>query len=299
MIRNEPFGIDLSSHNEHIDVDKLRAFIPRVEFAWARTGESWGYKDPKFDIFRDQFENQLGIWFGGYHILYPGQPALDQVKNFINIAGKNLRGYAWDVELVHGCTPLQIRECMRIACEETLNLGLPTWGYTSPGWANSWIIPDGVAAPAFFAQIKWWLAQYTGTDNEHPGPLMEMNGVKPQNVYIHQSHNRWEGYLIGQPSGSPHFDGNRWLIGAPIQPTPQPEPEQPSANTRLIDIKTIQTGMLNIRRGAGTNYGVAGTLLRGNVVECLEYKLVNGNTWARVGQAQWIAAIYNGQNYIA
>lgn len=107
---------------------------------------------------------------------------------------------------------------------------------------------------------------------------------------------------------NPSCDLNIWMRDAahyqsffggvtpPVVVEPEPEPIQ---NTRLVDVKTVQIGTLNIRRGAGTSYGVAGTLLRGNVVECLEYKLVNGNTWARVGQAQWIAANYNGQNYIA
>ncbi len=116
----------------------------------------------------------------------------------------------------------------------------------------------------------------------------------------------WQYSSVGNAGFCSPCDMNVWMrdeahyknfFNSSIVSEPIPEPEP--VNTRLVDIKTVQIGMLNIRRGAGTNYGVAGTLIKGSVVECLEYKIVNGNTWARVGQSQWIAAIYNGQNYIS
>jgi len=93
------------------------------------------------------------------------------------------------------------------------------------------------------------------------------------------------------------FFGSTVVVTPPVVVNPPVVAEH--ANTRMVDVKTVQIGMLNMRRGAGTNFGIAGILMRGDVVECLEYKNVNGNTWARVGQSQWVAAVYNGQNYIA
>lgn len=217
-MRTEEFGIDVSSHNEQVDVAKLKSFVPKIAFGWARTGESYAWQDPKFNYFRDIFENQLGIWFGGYHILYPGENPAAQAKNMIKIAGKSLPGYACDTELIHGCSAKQIQTAMGIFAQEILMAGLPAWGYTSPGWANGWLFPASLPIPSWANLLKWWLGQYLvfpdgyiGYD-EHPGPLMAMNGVKKEKVFIHQTTSSLPGKAIGQPAGSPRLDGNRMLI---------------------------------------------------------------------------------------
>ena len=237
--RTEPFGIDVSQHNRKMDIDRLKNYLPRIAFAWARSGESWGYKDPTFDYFRDLFEKQFGIWFGAYHVMYPGENPVNQAKKFVSNVGKDCKGYAWDVELVHGRTPKQIQECMRICSLELLNMGLPVWGYTSPGWAGSngnsgWIMPKQLIYPAWINQIKWWFAQYTFSGVEYAGVCDIMNGVKRENVYIHQTTSALNGQLFGQPVGSPKTDGNRWLIGKPPMP--------PTAEDEIIDM----TNVLNI-----------------------------------------------------
>jgi len=229
--RTEPFGIDVSSNNDFMDIDKLKNYIPKVSFAWARSGMSWGWKDPKFDYFRDLYENQLGVWFGAYHVMYPGESPVNQAKKFVSIVGKDCRGYAWDVELTHGKTPAQIRECMRVCSLELLNMGLPVWGYTSPGWANGWIMPKQLVYPAWINQIKWWFAQYTLSGVEYAGVCDIMNGVKRENVYIHQTTSSLNGRLFGQPVGSPKTDGNRWLIGKPPMP--------PTSEDEIIDMTNV------------------------------------------------------------
>ena len=72
-----------------------------------------------------------------------------------------------------------------------------------------------------------------------------------------------------------------------VTSTPIPEPVPTPINQRLVDVKSVQVASLNMRSGAGVNYPIIKPLAKGTVVECLEYKDVTGNLWARVGQGQW------------
>lgn len=240
MARTEPFGIDVSQHNDRVNIDLVTTYRPKIVYAWARTGISWAYKDTRFDYFRDVFEYRMGIWFGGYHVLYPDQSGQAQARNMVKIAGKELKGYACDVELVRGCSPAKIRQEMGNFCMEILNMGLDAWGYTSPLWANSYIIPSGAIAPDWFSKIKWWLAQYLRIVAEHPGPLSRMNGVATSDVYIHQTSSMFSGPDIGQPTGAPYFDGNRWLIGTPGGITPPPQPS--TLEERVARLESFHVG---------------------------------------------------------
>lgn len=303
-MRSEPFGIDLSSHNGGVSVETLRKFRYPIRFAWARTGESYAWQDPKFIQYRDIFENQLGVWFGGYHVLYPGEPGAAQAKNMIRIAGKGLPGYACDAELIHGQTPTKIRTEMGNFVQEILMAGLPAWGYTSPGWANTWILPYGVAVPAWMEKIKWWLGQYltfpegyTGYD-EHPGPVMAMNGVRKDQVYIHQTTSSLPGKDAGQPASSPRLDGNRMLIdflGGYVKPEPEPI-EEVKADTLLFEALCLVSG-LNIRT---TPTDAVNTNKTGQY--CVSGKTypvyeVSG-AWWRIGVDRWACSSKDGKTFL-
>lgn len=292
-MRTEVFGIDVSSHNERVDVAKLKTFTPKIQFAWARTGESYAWQDPKFNTFRDVFEYQLGVWFGGYHILYPSENGAAQARNMIKIAGKSLPGYACDTELIHGCSPKQIQTAMGIFAQEILMAGLPAWGYTSPGWANGWLFPTSLPIPSWANRLKWWLGQYlTFPDgyigyDEHPGPVMKMNGVKKENVYIHQTTSSLPGAAIGQPAGSPRLDGNRMLIdfiGGYIPPATPPVEIPEEAETMLFEALCIVT-RLNIRTSPEK---VPSNLTGKYCTINSKYPVyeVSGDWW-RIGDHQW------------
>lgn len=231
MARTEPFGLDTSIFNTGLNATKIKAHVPQVTFAFSRTGISWGYKDPTFATSKNLFENEVGIWFGGYHVLYPNESGVAQATNFLNVAGKNLDAYVWDLELQHGATPEKIRETLRICCSELLNKGLPVWVYMSPGWCNSYLMPYGTPTPSYFKDVKWWLAQYLTSGAEHPGPLMKANGVDPSWVYVHQTAETYDGAKFGQPYGT-KIDTNRWLKGFPSI-TPPTEITDTEKLTRL------------------------------------------------------------------
>ncbi len=74
----------------------------------------------------------------------------------------------------------------------------------------------------------------------------------------------------------------------PVTEPPAAEPENPSGGTTM---GTVNTSSLRIRQGAGTSYNVVGFVYKGNRVEILETKTVNGDTWGRISKG-WISLSY-------
>ena len=64
--------------------------------------------------------------------------------------------------------------------------------------------------------------------------------------------------------------------------------QEPEVSTQM---GTVNTSVLRIRAGAGTNYDVAGYLQEGNRVEILETKQVGSVLWGRIEQG-WISLEY-------
>lgn len=64
------------------------------------------------------------------------------------------------------------------------------------------------------------------------------------------------------------------------------------ASTSVTTYTAVVTGKtLNIRSGAGTDYGVVGTLSKGDKITILEQTTVNGKEWGRIEQG-WISMSY-------
>jgi hypothetical protein len=72
-----------------------------------------------------------------------------------------------------------------------------------------------------------------------------------------------------------------------VEPVPEPSPIEVG---RVV--KTLVN--LNIRKGAGTSYGVWATAPKGAILDVLEVK----GDWVRVGWNQWALSKYNGVRYI-
>lgn len=76
------------------------------------------------------------------------------------------------------------------------------------------------------------------------------------------------------------------------EPKPEePKPEQPKDEVVATGKIKLQSGKLNIRSGAGTNYSVVGYLSNGDKVEILETKMVGATKWGRI-QKGWISMTY-------
>jgi len=235
----EDGGVDFSVHNDRVDVDKLRAFVPKVTFGFARIGMSWGYKDPKFNYFRNILEDQMGVWFAGYHVIFPAENIEAQFDNMMAAAGPNLKAYVIDDELIHGCSPAKKRQALNEFAQRILDAGKEAWIYTSPLWCNQNITPKGCIIPEAMLRSKWWLAQYLYQQTggiEYPNPPDLVNGISRDKVYVHQTTSAMPGWKIGQPSGSPTFDFNRWLIGKPEGGVTPPQPPPVLTYEQKVDV---------------------------------------------------------------
>jgi len=78
-------------------------------------------------------------------------------------------------------------------------------------------------------------------------------------------------------------------------PTPVIPPE---VKTKTVELKTVQVPVLRMRAGPGVGYPIVGSLKGGAVVEILDTAQVGADVWMRVGQGQWSAALYKGQEYL-
>jgi hypothetical protein len=245
-MRTEDAGLDFSTHNGTISVPLLREFVPKVSFMFARTGMSWGYKDARFNYYRDIAENQLQIPFGGYHVIFPAESVKKQFDNMIAASGKKLAWYVVDDELIHGCTPAQKLVALGEFVNRILDAGLDAWVYSSPSWFNQYVLPKNVLTPSWLNVIKWWLAQYLYKQDggiEYPNPPDLINGLHRDRVFIHQTTSKANGYSIGQESGSPALDLDRWLIGRVPGSTVTPEPT--SVEGRLTSLEARVTVLEN------------------------------------------------------
>lgn len=78
----------------------------------------------------------------------------------------------------------------------------------------------------------------------------------------------------------------------PEDPKPEePKPEQPKDEVIATGKVKLQSGKLNVRSGAGTNYSVVGYLSNGDAVEILETKMVGATEWGRITKG-WISMTY-------
>lgn len=76
-------------------------------------------------------------------------------------------------------------------------------------------------------------------------------------------------------------------------PTPDtPDvPETPSTPAEGTEC-TVTGSALNVRSGAGTNYGVISSVYKGQTVTIVETKTVSGTTWGRMASGGWISLQY-------
>lgn len=68
----------------------------------------------------------------------------------------------------------------------------------------------------------------------------------------------------------------------------QDAPSDPVVATGTVSAKTN----LNVRSGAGTNYGIVGSMSYNSKVNVYEIVTVNGQKWGRVSQNQWVCLTY-------
>ena len=87
-----------------------------------------------------------------------------------------------------------------------------------------------------------------------------------------------------------------WAGKTPPVVCPPNEDEEPSAPVpdQPGQMAVVCGSGLNIRKGAGTNYGIWATAPKGTLLDVLEIK----GDWVRVGWKQWCMARLDGDDYL-
>jgi hypothetical protein len=127
----------------------------------------------------------------------------------------------------------------------------------TPALDEHWVLVVGKVDGSYIINDPWTGTQFKFEDTY---------GAPSKGIYIVSTYN-----FAGTPAPLP-----------PDEPEPLPEGK----------VRTLVN--LNIRQGAGTNYGIWATAPKGTQLDVLE---VVGD-WVRVGWNQWCLSKYNGVKYI-
>jgi GH25 family lysozyme M1 (1,4-beta-N-acetylmuramidase) len=239
-----PLGVDISAYQYSSDGKRKTNFDiinAKCEFVAVRAGISWGYQDKWI---RYSWDN-LTVPRMAYHVIYPGESAVNQMQHFLNIVRPTATDrLVLDMELDHGQTKAKITDTL-IKCLEYVreHTGRYPIVYSRASWINQFVdvsqLPD----------VDWWLAHYLKalpypqfTPEKSPPPALP-NGVG--RWLIHQTGERGDGSAVGVASH--YVDTNRWngtheqmlaYFGLADDSEPLP-PELPEVQEPLFEAKVV------------------------------------------------------------
>ncbi len=237
--RTERFGIDESRYQPDTDYAVMgSAPIPPV-FGAARSSISYGYTDPWLGHHLRGFKS-IGVNERlAYHVLYPNEDPLAQVKRAVKALVDNDIDPATvvpveDAELVHGASAWTITNKIErmLRMYEDSAFGRQPVIYTRPQWVSAHMLPIA----DWYEDVIWWMAAYTFTGREANEALLVNNmerycpAIPLENVLFFQTSERGKGKAYGAKSESIDYDRFRgshtdwlrfWRIGE--VPTPSPE----------------------------------------------------------------------------
>lgn len=226
---DHPLILDLSRHEGLVDMAKLANHPAPVMGVIARSTISWGYRDSLFPHFKKGTREQSKIridkggdplFFGAYHVIYPGQPIQPQVDNFMTASGDDVaEDYpaTIDAELDHGMSVLKIADSIgQMITALFQRTGKVPIVYSRAGWLNKYVTADGNIVPVWFNSVKFHLALYGPVGVEHPGPLsgnttwgIPKGLASTENLLLHQTSDTISGTPYGTPNAE-KVDTNRW-----------------------------------------------------------------------------------------
>ena len=286
-----PFGIDISKHQGVNDYAKIKA---NAAFVFVKATESWGYVDPKFD---SNWQGLAGHRRGAYVYVYLSEDPLRQANHLINTVTR--AGVDWrhdrlvlDLEKSgHGLSKAEVARRVLIMMERIKEV---TGRYPILYSRASWVDDNMLVTDPRIANADWWLANYLTRwpaplfTPEHAGPPLLPKGVTTW--LIHQTGERGNGKAHGVSSY--YVDQNRWngteesvlaYFGLTEQ-TPEPEPEKPLFDARVIDIAPDR---LRVRAAPGSDK-ILRYLKSGDEVGVFEQVPV----WDRVARGEWVMDKY-------
>ncbi len=89
--------------------------------------------------------------------------------------------------------------------------------------------------------------------------------------------------------------------GQPIPNDPHTIPQLPTIPPELLSavyhkVRILASPFVNVRKGAGTSYPLAGSISRGDTVEVMRALTAGGDIWLQVdGRGWWVAMVYGGE----
>lgn len=86
---NSTIGVDISSYQANVDMQKLRE--QNIEFVYIKATEGSSHQDEKFTVNRKNAD-KAGMLYGAYHFFSYGTPGSDQAENFIRTVGDSVKG---------------------------------------------------------------------------------------------------------------------------------------------------------------------------------------------------------------
>jgi len=289
----EPFGIDTADCNGPVNLSAPGA--KKVQFAAARCGIGYWYRDAQYVATRDQAE-KMGIPFLAYHVLIPGNDVKAQAKAFRSWAGEGCWGYSGDFEVANGCSPSIVSANTRDYLAETAGFGWRNVPYSSPGWINeyfrsqiTYLLPDWIN---FY---QWWLSQYLTSGAENPGPLSVPLGMKMENVLIFQTGSQ-EQNKYGSIYDSRFVDTDRWVgngfPSVPVKPETTPVEVTPAPAETETGVMHVACNGLYVRSKPAKNSEAISLLLRGTPVNVVATKKIGDYIWVERAGGGWCAQKY-------
>ncbi len=259
--------------------------VPRVQKAWWREAASAGLmrgwywlKDARYksSLEFEALKNATGLDFGELGMW------IDVEKPVISMKDRDYnrlpyRGYKHVYDLMY-----RIQQTRASG----FNQNLPGI-YTSPGAFKLILGGASNEAQHWFAQAPLWTAQYY---------WFYLEGVSQPKMY-----GKWTKEVWWQYRENPDlniFNGSREEFHAfhSFEYTP-PEPVARAEFPRLIVITKAARGGLKVRSGAGKSFDVVDSLRPGNKEAVSEVAEIEGDEWAKIGTARWVAKKFNGTAY--
>jgi len=320
-------GIDVSQFNGTIDWSKTSAF----SFAGIRVGYG-NVKDTKFDTNWKQAKNRLErmpYWYGDYYSHRNANMGITDAQWGVKQA-QNC--YAW-LKDDFGEIPMMLdMEASTYGGKITfLNAGRVTAVYRAMMteydrltgrrcgiYCSLGFIP---LLGSWFRDRDLWIAWYnrnisveyvikSARDKGWKGPIriwqyasdgdFDEDGIGEGKEYGMEANTLDLNAYLGTVQ-----DWSSWLGTTPPIVTPPAEdpvvPEAPEFGWKKeITVATVNAASgLNVRsKPTTTEYNVVGWVANGSQVEVLEQAKYGNDIWARVGQKQWCAIVYNGIRYL-
>ena len=304
-------AIDVSEFQGDIDWGKVRD--DGIEAVVIRAGYGRGNVDDKY------FANIEGAIDAGLHVgvywfsyAYNDDMAQNEAKYICGL----LDGYDidmpvffdWEYDSMNwahkqGVYPDRelISTMTRAFCEEVERNGYTAGYYLNMDYAENYYNEEKLA------QYKRWFARWTD--------------IAQEDCYLWQDSDKGR---IDGISGAVDTDilwgdltpSKKETDEEPQEPAEAPETPQSDSESyyKVGDVYTVDVrSALNVRTGAGLNYGTVGyynltpdgrahansfgALLPNTRVTCLDVKEVDGNTWIEIPSG-WVCAVYDGNRYV-